>query len=141
LDAEELRRHLVELQNPARALVFLTAATGSRLSEALGLKWSDVEIGSGAINLSHVVVRQACWRNKDGSISEAGSDAWRTGYYPPRMELKQAPLPVNLQSEREPRMGQSPQRAPTEHGSQHPKSQRSNRLSRKVDNLRIARSG
>jgi integrase len=58
LDAEELRRHLVELQNPARALVFLTAATGSRLSEALGLKWSDVEIGSGAINLSHVVVRQ-----------------------------------------------------------------------------------
>jgi len=58
LDAEELRRHLVELQNPARALVFLTAATGSRLSEALGLKWSDVEIGSGAIYLSHVVVRQ-----------------------------------------------------------------------------------
>jgi len=58
LDAEELRRLLVELQNPARALVFLTAATGLRVSEALGLKWSDVEFGSGAINLSRAVVRQ-----------------------------------------------------------------------------------
>ncbi len=35
LDAEELRKLLAELQNPARALVFLTAATGLRVSEAL----------------------------------------------------------------------------------------------------------
>jgi integrase len=58
LDAEELRRLLVELQNPARVMVFLTAATGLRVSEALGLKWSDVEFGSGAINLSRAMVRQ-----------------------------------------------------------------------------------
>jgi integrase len=58
LDAEELKKLLAELQNPARALVFLTAATGLRVSEALGLKWSDVEFGSGAINLSRAIVHQ-----------------------------------------------------------------------------------
>jgi integrase len=58
LDAEELRRLLVELQNPARVLVFLTAATGLRVSEALGLKWSDVDFGTGAINLSRAIVHQ-----------------------------------------------------------------------------------
>jgi len=51
LDAEELKKLLVNLQNPARALVFLTAATGLRVSEALGLKWSDVDFGAGVINL------------------------------------------------------------------------------------------
>ena len=58
LDAEELRKLLAELQNPAHALVFLTAATGLRVSEALGLKWSDVDFGTGAINLSRAVVHQ-----------------------------------------------------------------------------------
>jgi integrase len=58
LDAEELRKLLAELQNPARALVFLTAATGLRVSEALGLKWSDVEFGTRVINLSRAVVHQ-----------------------------------------------------------------------------------
>lgn len=58
LDAEELRRLLTELQNPARAVVFLTAATGLRISEALGLKWSDVDFGSRVINLSRAVVHQ-----------------------------------------------------------------------------------
>jgi len=38
LDAEELKNLLAALQNPARVLVFLTAATGLRVSEALGLK-------------------------------------------------------------------------------------------------------
>jgi len=37
LDAEELRKLLAELRNPARAVVFLTAATGLRASEAMGL--------------------------------------------------------------------------------------------------------
>ncbi len=58
LDAEELKKLLVELQNPARALVFLTAATGLRVSEALGLKWSDVDFGAGIINLDRAVVHQ-----------------------------------------------------------------------------------
>ena len=58
LDAEELGKLLAELQNPARAMVFLTAATGLRVSEALGLKWSDVEFGTRTINLSRAVVHQ-----------------------------------------------------------------------------------
>ena len=58
LDAEELKKLLVGLQNPARALVFLTAATGLRVSEALGLKWSDVDFGAGIINLDCAVVHQ-----------------------------------------------------------------------------------
>jgi integrase len=49
LDAEELRKLLAELRNPARAVVFLTAATGLRISEALGLKWSHVDFSSGVI--------------------------------------------------------------------------------------------
>jgi integrase len=37
--------------NPAYAVVFLTAATRLRVSEALGLKWSDVDFRSGIIAL------------------------------------------------------------------------------------------
>ena len=58
LDAEELKKLLTELQNPARAMVFLTAATGLRVSEALDLKWSGVDFGTGGINLSRAVVHQ-----------------------------------------------------------------------------------
>ena len=58
LTSEELRNLLAELRNPERAVVFLTAATGLRISEALGLKWSDLDFGSGAINLSRAVVHQ-----------------------------------------------------------------------------------
>ena len=58
LDAEELRKLLSELQNPAKAVVFLTAATGLRISEALGLKWSDVDFSAGMINLRRAVVHQ-----------------------------------------------------------------------------------
>jgi len=58
LDAEELKKLLAELQNPVRALVFLIAARGLRVSEALGLKWSDVDFGNGAINLSRGIVHR-----------------------------------------------------------------------------------
>jgi integrase len=57
-EAEELRKLLAELPNPARVMVFLTAATGLRVSEALGLKWSDVDFGAGAVNLNRAVVHQ-----------------------------------------------------------------------------------
>lgn len=58
LELEELKKLLAELENPARVLVFLTAATGLRVSEALGLKWSDVDFSAGQILLSRAVVRQ-----------------------------------------------------------------------------------
>ncbi|MDQ1410235.1 MAG: hypothetical protein QOJ41_1970 [Acidobacteriaceae bacterium] len=58
LELAELKKLLAELENPARALVFLTAATGLRVSEALGLKWSDVDFAAGEIRLSRAVVHQ-----------------------------------------------------------------------------------
>jgi integrase len=58
LELDELKKLLAELQNPARALVFLTAATGLRVSEALGLKWSDFDFTAAQIRLSRAVVHQ-----------------------------------------------------------------------------------
>jgi integrase len=45
-------------------VVFLTAATGLRISEALGLKWSDVDFRSRVINLSRAVVHQQIGETK-----------------------------------------------------------------------------
>jgi integrase len=87
LDAEELKMLLAKLQNPARALVFLTAATGLRVSEALGLKWSDLDFGAGVINLGRAVVHQHVGEMKteasekpvpmDGALATALRD-WST---------------------------------------------------------------
>ena len=40
---EHAFRIMVELKDPYRTLVFLVAVTGVRISEALGLKWSDLD--------------------------------------------------------------------------------------------------
>jgi integrase len=58
LDAGELKKLLVELQDPARVLVFLTAATGLRISEAMGMKWSDVDFNAGELHLTRAIVHQ-----------------------------------------------------------------------------------
>jgi integrase len=58
LELDELKMLLGELANPARLLVVLTVATGLRVSEALGLKWSDVDFSHGHILLSRAVVHQ-----------------------------------------------------------------------------------
>ena len=81
LDVGELTKLLAELRNPARTVVFLTAATGLRISEALALKWSDVDFASGSINLSRAVVHQQVGEMKteasqnpvpmDGALADA----------------------------------------------------------------------
>jgi integrase len=89
MEAHELKNLLAELPNPARALVFLTAATGLRVSEALGLKWSDVDFGARAINLNRAVVHQHVGEMKT-ETSQASPYGWCVGRCTPRMERADA---------------------------------------------------
>jgi integrase len=51
---EHTFRIMVELKEPYRTLVFLVAVTGLRISEALGLKWSDLDFERQMIHLRRV---------------------------------------------------------------------------------------
>jgi excisionase family DNA binding protein len=85
LELSELKRLLVELQDPARLLVFLTAATGLRVSEALGLKWSDVDFSSGELRLTRAIVHQHVGKMKTEAsqnpfrLTEHCLKPWQTG--------------------------------------------------------------
>jgi integrase len=53
---ERAFRLMMELSEPSRTLVFLVAVTGLRISEALGLKWSDLDYERQMIHLRRVWV-------------------------------------------------------------------------------------
>ena len=53
---EQAFRIMMELEDPYRTLVFLVAVTGLRISEALGLKWGDLEYDGKMIHLRRVWV-------------------------------------------------------------------------------------
>jgi integrase len=53
---EKAFRIMLELEEPYRTLVFLVAVTGLRISEALGLKWSDLDYERQMIHLRRVWV-------------------------------------------------------------------------------------
>lgn len=86
LNVDELRKLLEQLPNPAYLLVLLTASTGLRVSEALGLIWSDIDFASGTITLRRAVVHQHIGEMKtetskqpvpiDGALAEA-LHVWR----------------------------------------------------------------
>ena len=76
LELDELRLLLGELANPARLLVFLNVATGLRVSEALGLKWRDVDFSDGHILLSRAVVSSASRRHEDGGFAKTCAHRW-----------------------------------------------------------------
>ncbi len=69
LEIQELKDLLSQLKNPSKVLVFLIAATGLRISEALGLKWRDVNFDAGEINLTRSIVHQ-CVGNMKTEASE-----------------------------------------------------------------------
>jgi len=56
---EQAFRIMMELEEPYRTLVFLVAVTGLRISEALGLKWGDLDYNRQMIHLRRV------WVGKD----------------------------------------------------------------------------
>jgi integrase len=56
LTVDELQRLLAVLQPLYRVLAFTDATTGLRQSELFGLKWSDVDLDSGQINVVRSVV-------------------------------------------------------------------------------------
>jgi integrase len=53
---EQAFRMMMELEDPYRTLVFLVAVTGLRISEALGLKWGDLDYERQMIHLRRVWV-------------------------------------------------------------------------------------
>jgi integrase len=53
---EQAFRMMLELKDPYRTLVFLVAVTGLRISEALGLKWNDLDYERQTIHLRRVWV-------------------------------------------------------------------------------------
>jgi integrase len=56
ISPEQAFRIMMELGEPFRSLVFLVAVTGLRISEALGLKWSDLDYDRQMIHLRRVWV-------------------------------------------------------------------------------------
>jgi integrase len=55
---EQAFRIMMELDDPYRILVFLVAVTGLRISEALGLKWGDLDYKRRMIHLRRVWVEK-----------------------------------------------------------------------------------
>jgi integrase len=58
LTAEEIGKLLRELREPWCTAVYIAVTTGLRVSELLGLKWSDVDFTAGEIRLCRGIVRQ-----------------------------------------------------------------------------------
>jgi integrase len=56
LEVGEIKALLAELEEPVKTMVFLASATGLRVSELIGLKWSDIDFDKLEINLSRGIV-------------------------------------------------------------------------------------
>lgn len=56
ISPEQAFRITMELGEPYRTLMFLVAVTGLRISEALGLKWSDLDYERQRVQLYRVWV-------------------------------------------------------------------------------------
>ena len=84
---EQAFRIMMELEEPYRTLVFLVAVTGLRISEALGLKWGDLDYDGKMIHLRRVwvgndIVEQLKTDGSAAPVPLGGllADALRTWY-------------------------------------------------------------
>jgi integrase len=81
LTADEVTRLLSCLEEPARAVVALGAATGLRIGELLGLRWGRVDLNRGTLR-----VEENCYKGKFGTPKTGAS----------RREIPLAPAVVGI---------------------------------------------
>jgi integrase len=67
LTVEEFQRFVRQLGEPFRTMALLCVCFGLRISEALGLKWSDVDWLDGKLRVERGIVAQTCreWRYRE----------------------------------------------------------------------------
>jgi integrase len=58
LPVEEFQRFVDNLENPFRLMALVNVCFGLRISECLGLKWSDVDWVAGKLHVQRAIVRQ-----------------------------------------------------------------------------------
>lgn len=56
LTVDELKQLFTELPEPARTMVLVASVTGMRRGEVVGLKWADIDFGSGTIHVVRSLV-------------------------------------------------------------------------------------
>jgi integrase len=69
LTVEEFRRFLEQLEEPIRTIALVCVSFGLRMSEALALKWSDVDWLNGTLLIERGIVRQ-----RVGNVKTAESE-------------------------------------------------------------------
>jgi integrase len=69
LTVEEFRLFLEQLDEPIRTIALVCVSFGLRMSEALGLKWSDVDWLNGTLLIERGIVRQ-----RVGNVKTAESE-------------------------------------------------------------------
>lgn len=67
-NGDEIRRIIAAAPEPYRTFYWLAAETGMRAGELCGLRWQDVDLDTGIIQ-----VRQSAWRGKIGTPKTTGS--------------------------------------------------------------------
>jgi integrase len=58
LPVEEFQRFVDHLENPFRLMALVNVCFGLRISECLGLKWSDIDWMNGRLHVQRAIVRQ-----------------------------------------------------------------------------------
>jgi integrase len=66
LTEDEFRKFLIRLEEPVRTLALVCVSFGLRISEALALKWSDVDWLNGMLGIQRGIVRQRVGAVKTG---------------------------------------------------------------------------
>ena len=74
LTVEAFRRFLEQLEEPIRTIALVCVSFGLRISEALALKWSDVDWLNGTLLIERGIVRQRVGRSKHRSPSRRSVD-------------------------------------------------------------------